>query len=170
MTSVEGSSKGENSKSAIPVIVNRGGMIGSIEPYVPGECFGEYKERLELFFELNDVIESKRVAMLITLIGPETYKILKSLVIPAEPKTKSFEELVTALTGHFAPTVNVIAERYKFHQCVQASSESIAEYIVAIKARAQSSSILQTTPFAVPSFFDCHSDDETTLPKNQCDQ
>lgn len=129
-------SDGEGSNK--PVVVNSRGMIGSIEPYVPGECFEEYKERLELFFELNDVVEEKRVAMLITLIGPDTYRILKSLVIPAEPKKKKYEELVAALTNYFAPTVNVIAERYKFQQCVQASSESISDYIVALKTSAQS--------------------------------
>lgn len=87
-------------------------MIGSIELYIPVECIKEYKERLEVFFELNDVVEVKRIAILITLIGPEAYKILKSLVIPAQSKTKKYEELVAALTTPFAPTVNVIAERF----------------------------------------------------------
>lgn len=123
---------------ACEVRLIQGTMIGNIEPYVPGENFPEYQERLEQFFELNEVKEEKRVAMLITLIGPETYRILKSLVLPEVPKSKSYKDLVKALTCHFAPSVNIIAERYKFNQCEQSVSESISDFIVALKMCAQS--------------------------------
>lgn len=64
-------------------------MFGNIEPFVPGECFTEYQERIDQFFILNDVEEKKKVPLLITKIGPECYKKLKSLFVPDCPTKKS---------------------------------------------------------------------------------
>ena len=75
---------------------------------------------------------------MITVIGLDTYGILKSLVSPADPSTKTFEELTATLRLHFAPKRNIIAERFKFYKREQRPAESLADFIVQIKALAQS--------------------------------
>ena len=56
-----------------------------------------YLERVELFFEANDVGDGKRVPILLSNIGPKTYGLLRSLTAPKAPKEKSFKELVVIL-------------------------------------------------------------------------
>ena len=74
-----------------------------IEPYCSSDDVDDYLERLDQFFVANDIrslaagvddnevnrraAERKRVATFLTLIGSETYKILKCLVSPAMPST-----------------------------------------------------------------------------------
>ena len=58
---------------------------------------------MELMFVANDVKPQQQVATLLTLVGSETYGILKDLITPAKPKDKSYEELCAALEKHFSP-------------------------------------------------------------------
>ena len=90
-------------------------------------------ERLQQFFVLNNVTEAKNIASLLTFIGPETYSILKKLLFSADWK---YVELVKVLKQHFAPEINTIAKRYKFHREDQVKNQSLSEYIVQLKARA----------------------------------
>ena len=48
----------------------------------------------------------------------------------------SYQNLKDLLAQHFRPTPLVIAERYKFHRRNQKPDESVADYIVALKAAA----------------------------------
>ena len=74
------------------------GLIGT-----PGEfgyneklcnlCF----ERLEQFFVANGITYEKKVPLLLSLMGAETYHLLNDLVYPAKTKSKSFKKLVDCL-------------------------------------------------------------------------
>lgn len=48
-----------------------------------------YAERLELYFEANDIPENKQVAVLLTKISPDTYKLVRNLCAPDKPKYKT---------------------------------------------------------------------------------
>jgi len=75
----------------------------------------EYIERIDEYFIANDVEEErKKTAIFLTLIGQETYKLLKNLLAPEKPKEKNYEELTDVLMGHLQPKPIFIAERYKF--------------------------------------------------------
>lgn len=114
-------------------------FIGTIEYFTPGEDFDDYKERLDHLLTINKVVENKmKVSYLITLIGPESYKILKSLTDPEKPDTKTYEELIAVFEKYFKPKVNIIAERFKFYKRNQKMHESISDYIVELKTLAQS--------------------------------
>ena len=45
-------------------------MFSHMEMFVVGENFDEYENRLQQFFIVNDVEESKKVPMLVTMAGP----------------------------------------------------------------------------------------------------
>ena len=84
-------------------------LLGKIEQYNPKqEEWPQYVERLEQFFEANDLTgdskADKRRATFLSVIGPAPYKLLGSLLAPAKPKEKKYDELVAKLTEHHSPT------------------------------------------------------------------
>ena len=92
-------------------------LFGSVEAFDPKDGdFSEYMERLEQYYAANDVDDAKKIAILLTSIGKETYSLLRSLVAPAKPKDKSYEDVVEVLTNHFKPKPIIIAERFKFYE------------------------------------------------------
>ena len=119
----------------IPVV--RAGMFGQIEQYVVGENFEEYISRLEMFFLVNDTPDNRKVPVLVTVAGPSLYTIATRLCAPDDPRTKSYANLVKLLKDHLGPTTNVVAERYKFRKCEQLASQSITDFIISLKATAQ---------------------------------
>ena len=71
--------------------------------------------------------------MLISAIGYKTYAVLRSLIAPATPQSKLYNDLAQALKKHYEPKPLIITERYIFHQRHQAPGESIAEYVVELR-------------------------------------
>lgn len=112
-------------------------LIGSIEHFnAEKQDFRDYSERMEQFFIVNQVKEAMKVPMLITLIGPETYNILKNLVSPDSPATKTYVELIESLTKHYVVKKSAVAGRYEFYKCNQKEQQSVNDYVVEIKRKA----------------------------------
>ena len=66
--------------------------------------------------------EAKIKAKLSAIIGPSAYKLLRSLVSPAIPHEKSYEELVEETEKHHNPTPSKV-------QVFKKESKSIAIYL-----------------------------------------
>ena len=110
------------------------GTIGRMDTFNDNtEDIETYIERLDQYFMVNDIPDTKKVPALLSLVGPKIFKLLKSLVAPTKPGEKTYEQLCEALTKHFQPMINRTAERYRFHTRVQRSSESINDYLAALK-------------------------------------
>ena len=71
------------------------------------------------FFEVNNVLEEKKVPTILTLVGNKMYALLGSIVSLRRPKDLSFAEVVDNLVKHLDPKPIVIAERFKFHKAEQ---------------------------------------------------
>ena len=71
-----------------------------------------YLERVELFFQANDIADGKKVAVFLSVIGGKTYTLLRNLLSPTKPQEKSFDVLAEELKKHFEPKKVVIAERF----------------------------------------------------------
>jgi hypothetical protein len=81
---------------------NAVGIIGRIEPFEDTvETWTSYTERLEQYFEVNDIAEDKKVPTLLTLLGGKTYTLLRNLSAPNKPKEKDYTTLVNLLRDHF---------------------------------------------------------------------
>ena len=52
-----------------------------------------FLERVQLFFQANDIAAEKQVPVLLSIIGGKTYALLSDLLTPAKPSTKSFKDL-----------------------------------------------------------------------------
>ena len=126
------STPGENS-AVSAAGVNATVPIGHVGPYVESsEDFTAYAERVALYFMANDIKGDRKVPAFLTLIGSQTYALLRSLLTPELPQDSSFEELVKVLKSHYNPTPSVIVERYKFHKCYQ-GEDTLANFITRLK-------------------------------------
>lgn len=106
-------------------------IIGSMEPFDTKQGqFDSYMERLEQYFIVNSIVEAKQKAVLITLIGSETYEVLKNLISPSKPKEVSYDTIVQVLTKHLCQKKNVTTERYHFYKRDQKEGESVSEFII----------------------------------------
>lgn len=109
-------------------------LIGSISEYKEGkEDFESYLERLEQWMAANTVADEKKVSVFLSIIGADAYKLLKSLLLPDKPSTKSYAQLTKALSDHYKPKPLVIMERFRFQKRNQQESESVSDFIVALK-------------------------------------
>ena len=59
--------------------------------------------------------DDKKKAILLSLIGPSAYKLLRSLVSPHKPGDKTYQELVEIMKMHHNPIPLETVERHKFN-------------------------------------------------------
>ena len=87
--------------STIPVT----GFVGVVSPFDGNqEEWIEYAERLEHNFTANDIVDvPKRRAILLNGVGVPTYRLIKTLSLPGNPKDLTFEEIVEKVKSHFNP-------------------------------------------------------------------
>ncbi|KAJ8973985.1 hypothetical protein NQ317_017360 [Molorchus minor] len=95
--------------------------IGKVPEYNSTEDFNLYLERLEQYFIANFIEEDRRVAVLLTVIGSQTYKILRDLCDPVLPKDKTFEDIC------------FLEKRIEFYEAKQNLTETINEWYARIK-------------------------------------
>ncbi|CAB4000385.1 Hypothetical predicted protein [Paramuricea clavata] len=67
--------------------------------------------------------EGKQRSIFLVSVGAKTYKLIRSLVAPEEPKSKSYEELAKLVQDHYQRKPNGIVERFKFNTCCQQQAE-----------------------------------------------
>lgn len=93
-----------------------------------------YADQLKFYCEANSIVdETKKRATLLAVCGIKTLGIVRSLVSPASPADKSFDELVSLLKNHFTPKPSEIYSRFQFHKRVQRSDEGITAYVTELR-------------------------------------
>ena len=113
--------------------------LGRIEEFDGDhEEWSQYQERLGHFFQANGVVEeTKKRSVFLTLIGTNTYKLLRNLIAPEKPDTKSYTELVQILANHYSPTPAESVQRFKFHSRVRRPEESVAKFVAELRSLAE---------------------------------
>ena len=96
-----------------------------------------YLERVELHFSANGIGEDKKLAILLSVIGPKTYGVLRNLLAPSRPQEKKFSEVTEVLIRHFEPKLIVIAERFSFYRRSQLVGESVADFVAELRRLAR---------------------------------
>ena len=113
--------------------------LGKIEDFDPASTnINRYLERLEQYFIANSVPADtgerfKRRATLISVIGSKAYDVLSDLCSPESPSEKTYDDLATILKDHFAPKKLLIAERYRFQNCIQLEGEGVSTFAPKLK-------------------------------------
>ena len=109
--------------------------LGRIEEFSGdnNNSWEEYAERLECFFDANDIDgEEKKRSILLSVCGATTYSTLRALVAPDKPKDVSYVDLVKTLSEHFNPKPSEIVQRFYFHNCKQKPGQSITVFIAVL--------------------------------------
>ena len=112
---------------------------GSLAAFDPtSEDWTEYVERLQFYFTANGITDAtKKRAVLLSCCGPSTFRLLRSLALPTPLTELSFKDLVAKMQAHREPKPSVIVQRYQFNSRQRASSETVAEYVAALRKLAE---------------------------------
>ena len=103
--------------------------FGQIQEFCPEiESIEAYIERVELYFEANNIDADRRVAVLLSVIGGKNYTLLRNLLSPEKPSAKTLAKLKAVLKRHFTPKRVVIAERFRFYRREQTIGKSVVDY------------------------------------------
>ncbi|CAH3157968.1 unnamed protein product [Porites lobata] len=57
----------------------------------------------------------RRRSIFLVCVGAKTYKPVRNLVAPEDPKDQSYEDLAKLLQDHFIPKPSAIVQRFKFN-------------------------------------------------------
>ena len=72
-------------------------------------------------------------AVLFSVCGAATYKLIKNLMAPAKPAEVEHKNIVKLLTEHYQPKPSRVVQHYLFNSCVRKPGESVATYIAELK-------------------------------------
>ena len=121
------------------------GKVGEFDP--SKETFKSYCDRMDMFFEANDlvvlggaanavadaaVVRKKKVIFL-TEIGADSFTLVNNLLAPRSAKEVGLNEITCVLNEHYNPTQLEIAESLHFGTRVQKEGKSIAYFTMALK-------------------------------------
>ena len=96
--------------------------------------WSSYSEWLGYYFAANDVQdEDSKKTILLTVCGPLTFQLVKSLFQPGTPADKSYSKLVEVLGKHFNLAQSVIMQRLTFNTQSRKESESVPTYVADLK-------------------------------------
>ena len=116
-------------------------MIVILEPPPLAEEYSDsiedwtaYTERLKNYFTAKDVEDgSKKRAILLSVCGAATYKLIRSLAAPEKLTDYSYEALKQMVKTHHNPKPSVIVQRFKFNTQVRQGGKSIAKFVAELR-------------------------------------
>lgn len=108
--------------------------IGNIDVFKPDvDDWPTYKTRLNSWLEVNEITDAgKKQASLIAMLGGDAVRLLVNLCSPDNITDKSFVQLIGLFDTHFGRR-NEVAEAYVFDTRTQSGTESIPEFVLALK-------------------------------------
>ncbi|XP_058816399.1 uncharacterized protein K02A2.6-like [Topomyia yanbarensis] len=119
-------------------------QVAAVSPMFAFEPFDKNKskwsrwvKRFEGACQIFGIPENNRRNMLLHYMGADSYNLLCDHMSPAEPETKTYAEIVTALGEYYDPQPLEMVELFKFRQRTQREGESITEYITALQREAK---------------------------------
>lgn len=96
-----------------------------------------YSERLETYFAtLGCVSDDAKRLLLLNQLDDQAYEVTRSMCAPANPTTKTYNELCNILNQHFVPQIVVFRERKKFYAISKKDDESVVEWLTRIRRSA----------------------------------
>ena len=137
--------------------------LGKVDEFdANNEEWSQYEERLSHFFLANGIDDAeKKRAVLLSVIGAMTYKVLRNLLAPAKPGEKTYDELVATLSVHYSPPPSEIIQRFKFHSRFRNPGESVATYVSELRSLAEFCNFRQTLEVMLRDRIVCGINDDT---------
>ena len=98
------------------------------------ESWTTYVERLGQYLAANKIEDAdQRRAILLSVCGPATYRLIRNLVSPKKPNELKFGEIVEIVQKHHDPKPSVIVQRYRFNSRSRRAGESVAAYVAELR-------------------------------------
>ena len=97
--------------------------VDLFDPHVDDRTI--YVEQLEQYFNANKMEDNQKVAVFFYSYREESKQ---NTLQPANPSSKTLDDLLVAMTSRVNPKSLVIVERFKFHRQNQQKSESVSQY------------------------------------------
>ena len=108
--------------------------FGKLDEYNEMENWRHCNERVNHFFEASKITDpDKKRSIFLVSVGPKTCKLEQSLVVPKDPKDKSFEALAQLAQDHFMPKLSTIVQRFKFNTRSQQPGETSATFLAELR-------------------------------------
>lgn len=107
--------------------------FGSVTTYDTKTDWSSYKERLDYYFDANNITLAKKKSVFLSAVGAETYDLVRTLLAPNLIADTSLADILKCLDTHFTPTPNIIVERFVFYDCAKTPSQSIKDYIAKLR-------------------------------------
>lgn len=109
-------------------------VYGKVDSFTEGEDWGQYIERLDNYFDANEIADAaKQRAVLLSVCGATVYKLMRDLAAPRLPKELSYASLVKLVKTHFNPEPSVIISRFKFNSRIRKTDETVADYTAELR-------------------------------------
>ena len=112
-------------------------MLGKIEALNPNETFSTYLERFNFYVEANDIPTDKRKSVFLSVVGTQTFKLIKDLIQPSTINKVSLDEITQKLQDHLEPKASIIVYRYKLDKYERGQSQTIGDFITQLKHLAE---------------------------------
>ncbi len=98
------------------------------------EEWRHYVERIDHFFTANEITDKDKMrSVFLVSVGAKTYRLIRSLVAPGDPKDLTYEELATIVGEHYQPKPSVIVQRFKFNTRLQQQGETISVFLAELR-------------------------------------
>ena len=94
------------------------------------ETWTAYVECLEQYLAANKVEDAdQQRAILLSVCGPATYRLICSLVPLKKPSKVKFKEITEVVQRHHDPKPSVIVQSYRFNIWNHCTGESVSTYV-----------------------------------------
>lgn len=128
-----------------PVTVKMTTYLGDIEVFRKEKKWSAFSSQLDAFMILNDITdEDKKAALLLTKLSSEVFAEVKAACEPQEILKVKYDDLNSKLKEIYEPEKNECLLRIAFKDRKQKNTESIQEYILALRNLAQKCKFSQT--------------------------
>ena len=114
-------------------------LYGQVSTFDNGDDWTQYIERLDYYFVANGIEDAtKRRAILLSVVGANTYRLIRNLVAPAKPDDKTYKELVDLMKKHQCPAPSETVQRFKFNTRMRQPNESVSTYVAELRSSSNS--------------------------------
>ncbi|KAK3092066.1 hypothetical protein FSP39_024867 [Pinctada imbricata] len=108
---------------------------GKLDTYDESEDWNQYIERLDSYFDANEIDDAeKKRNILLSVCGKATYKLIRDLLSPVKPNTKSFADIVKLVKDHKHPAPSEIISRFKFNSRIRKEGESVRGFVAELRS------------------------------------
>ena len=114
---------------------NMTSMIGKVGPFDGTQDeWKHYVERLGFYFTANKVTDKdQRKAVLLSVCGAQTYKLIRNLLAPQTPNAVEYDDIVKRVQDHVRPKPSVILQRFRFNSFKRKEGESVADFVTELR-------------------------------------